>query len=324
MKFSGHESFACRYAWLPKACQAILDHPNSDDLLGDDADSAILFEEDRAMVELGIGKNMVRSLRFWVETLGVAEVTANRTHRLTPFGRAVFGPDGFDRYLEDRRTLWLLHWNVSTYGPEPVFAWHYLLNHWPHPELSRTEVVSAFLRESECRGYKHSEVTLSQHFDVFLHTYVATRGSAKAEDSLDGPLVELRMLEPVGERRAGSSSRRETVYAFRRDPKPDITRALFEYCLHQYWKGQRAHENTLTYRDVALHAGSIGQVFKLPEEDIRARLDRYASDAGHLFRYQASAVQGLLFRTGEARDVETLLARVYASTPSNAHSLQAA
>ena len=51
-RFSGHESFACRYAWLPKAYRALRNDP------------LIFSDEPRAMVELGLGKNMVRSLRF--------------------------------------------------------------------------------------------------------------------------------------------------------------------------------------------------------------------------------------------------------------------
>jgi hypothetical protein len=61
MKFSGHETFACRYAWLPKALQAIQSDPR------------VFADDDEAIVELGVGKNMVRSIRFWVEASGMAK-----------------------------------------------------------------------------------------------------------------------------------------------------------------------------------------------------------------------------------------------------------
>ena len=321
-RFSGHESFPCRYAWLPKACQAILQSSNADVL--DEAESGILFDEERAMVALGIGKNMVRSLRFWVEVMGVASPTRERTHRLTPFGRAVFGPDGYDPYLEDRRTLWLLHWNTSTYSTdEPVFAWYHLLNHWPYPELSRAEVVAAFRRESGRIGGRHTEVTLGQHFDVFLHTYVPTRGSLRTEDSLDGPLVELKLLEHVGDRRAGGTGRREPVYAFRREPKSEITPELFEHCIHDYWMTRHPQESTLTYRDIALNPCSVGQVFKLPEEEVRARLEEYVLDDSRPFRYQSSAVQGLLNRNPSNLPGE-FLHSVYHGRPSHSRTEHAA
>jgi hypothetical protein len=42
MKFTGHESFVCRYAWLPKAFRALAE------------DEATFLNEETAMVRLGV------------------------------------------------------------------------------------------------------------------------------------------------------------------------------------------------------------------------------------------------------------------------------
>lgn len=300
MRFSGHESFVCRYAWLPKAYREIDNNP------------AIFTDIELAIVRLGVGKNMVRSIRFWVEVMGIAVQQPDRSFELAPFGQAIFADAGFDPFLQDVRTIWLLHWNMSARVEDPLFAWDFLLNKWPYPELTRSEALAAFVRESQRLNAPHSEVTLSQHLDVFLRTYISAGNTKNAfEDSLDCPLAELELLQTVGERRVDSSGRREPVYAFRREAKPEITTTLFEYCLDSYWQQRHAREATLTYRDVATVPGSIGQVFKLPEDDIRTRLDIYATDDTHRpFNYQPSAVQGLVSRRGvERRD---FLAAVYA------------
>ena len=183
------------------------------------------------MVRLGVGKNMVRSIRFWVEIMGVADVRRDRSLVPTPFGNAVFSDHGFDPFLEDIRTLWILHWNVAARPGDALFAWYHLLYMWPYVELTRTEALAAFIRESRRRNRSHSEVTLGQHLDVFIHTYIPRGGNGRpTEESLDCPLAELELLQVVGERRVDGSGRRETVYAFRREAKPDITNALFEYC----------------------------------------------------------------------------------------------
>jgi hypothetical protein len=302
LRFSGHETFACRYAWLPKAYRALR------------ADPAMFVDEQAAMVELGVGKNMVRSLRFWVETVGIAE-PINRELRLTDFARAIFGRKGFDPYLEEIRTLWLLHWKLSSRRKGGLFAWRFLLNHWPYPELTRSEALSAFARESSKLGFSHSAITLSQHLDVFLHTYRPTKSAAVGiEDSLDGPLVELALLQPVGERKV-EGERWETVYSFRKEPKPEISDALFAYCIWDFWENFRPGEKSLTLREVALAPCSPGQVFKLPEEDVRTRLERYAVP-GHAFSYQSSAVQGLVTRQRGAR--APTLADVYSEDTANA------
>jgi len=34
--------------------------------------------------------------------------------QVTDFGKIIFGANGMDPFLEDKRTLWLLHWRAST------------------------------------------------------------------------------------------------------------------------------------------------------------------------------------------------------------------
>jgi hypothetical protein len=283
-RFSGHESFALRYAWLPKAYKGLKANPE------------LFADEDQAMAVLGIGKNMVRSLRFWVEATGLIEPSKPKVRELTisPFGERVFGPGGLDPFIEDERTLWLLHWALGRRQPRPLFAWEYLLSRWPLPEFSRSEALAAFQRESRALGFSHSDVTLGQHLDVFLHTYLPGRGGEGAEDSLDGPLVDLGLLAPVGDRR-NAAGRIEPVYAFRRDSKPEITPALFDYCLMQFWAPETRTDATLSLRQATLGPGSPGQIFKLTEADVRSRLEDHAA-AGYdrPYTYQASAVQGML------------------------------
>lgn len=277
-RFSGHESFPCRYAWLPKAVAALQQNPQ------------IFSDEREAISELGVGKNMVRAIRFWIVVMGIAEVI---DHQLvvTPFGKALLGPEGLDRFLEDRRTLWLLHWMLLSHEEDPLFAWDYLFNRWGHPDITRTEVLRVFEQEAKRMERTLSRITLEQHFDVFLHTYVTSnaRRAESREDNLDSPFVDLELIEVIGERRVGKTGRSEPVYAFRRDPKPDITPELFVFCLLDYWSKRQVNESTLTFRDVSTNVGSIGQVFKLSEPDIRERLERLEKQSNGLLVYQESA-----------------------------------
>src|SRR5689334_14743600 len=93
-RISGHESFACRYTWLPKAVQCV------------SQDNRLLSRDTDAMVELGVGKNMVRSIRFWSLAAGVMQSRGrDGVFHLTDFGKALFGNRGFDPFLEDIKTL---------------------------------------------------------------------------------------------------------------------------------------------------------------------------------------------------------------------------
>lgn len=307
-RFSGHETFPCRYAWLPKAVRAI------------EEDSRILGDDERAMVALGVGKNMARAIRFWVQAAGMATFNRIAGYTITPFGHDLLGPGGLDPFLEDARTLWLIHWKFSTQMDEPLFAWDYLLNRWHHPEIGRMEVLRTFQQEAKRLDRTLSPVTIEQHFDTFLHTYVPT-GSPKGaiqEDNLDCPLVELNLIQRIGERKIDGSNRSEAVYAFRREPKPDVTPELFAYCLDEFWVMQRSHEETLTFRDVSVAHGSPGQVFKLPEWDVRERLESFNDDPQASFGYRESAALQQVYR--RVRAGHDFLMETYGHEGAMAHA----
>lgn len=78
-KFSGHETFPFRYTWLPKAVKTVKNNPK------------IFSDEDYAMVSLGVGKNMVRAIRFWAEASGIIKFQGKDGFVVTEFGEILFG-----------------------------------------------------------------------------------------------------------------------------------------------------------------------------------------------------------------------------------------
>jgi Protein of unknown function (DUF4007) len=299
VKYSGHESFACRYAWLPKSLQAI------------QADPRAFADEDQAMVELGLGKNMVRSAKFWVEASGMTKSTMNG-FEVTQLGKLIFGTKGRDRFMEDIQTLWLIHWNLSTHVEDQLFAWDFLFSRWHEPEFTESSVLKAFAKETDGRSKRLSLVTLQQHLQVFLHTYVPTRGRKRdiAEDNLDCPLTELQMLINTGERTAAGQTRSKPVYAFRREEKSDISRELFAYCVNDFWAKMYPNEQTLSVRTVASGIGSPGQVFKIPEQDVYSRLQELSDVTNGRLKYSESAALPQIHRAGSIDGLH-LLARAY-------------
>ena len=301
-RISGHESFPCRYTWLPKAMRGLRENPK------------LFSEEADAMVGLGVGKNMVRSIRFWSQVAGMATATSKGGgHLPTKIGTALLGERGLDPFLEDIRTLWLIHWNLSTDIVNPLLAWDYLLNRWQEPELVPSAVLNALQKEAEKHEDRLSAVTLEQHFDTFIHTYVPTRGrkGEVQEDNLDCPLVELELIIKVGERELEQSSgKREPIYGFRRDEKPDITPELFVYCLNEFWQKRHKEEATLPLREVAHGHGSPGQIFKLPEEDIRTRVDALSRQTKNYFTAIESASLQQIHKRGDRDGIE-LLKEIY-------------
>ena len=301
-RISGHESFPCRYAWLPKAVRGLQEDPK---LFGD---------EEGAMVELGVGKNMVRSIRFWSQVMGMAGAeTKRQSLSVTALGRTLLAEKGLDPFLEDIRTLWLLHWNLATNIESPLLAWDFLLNRWQEPELVPSVALKALQKEAEKHENRLSKVTLQQHFNTFLHTYYPTRGrkGEVQEDNLDCPLVELELIIKIGERELDRrSGAHETIYGFNREEKPDISPELFVYCLNDFWQKHHKVESTLTLREIAHGHGSPGQIFKLPEEDVRTRVEALARQTDGFLEYMESANLQQVQKTRD-RNSMALLKEIY-------------
>ncbi len=307
-RISGHESFPCRYAWLPKAVRGLARNPR------------LFADDDSAMVDLGVGKNMARSIRFWMLASKMARTgPKGEGHLLTEVGKQLLGKDGLDPFMEDIRTLWLIHWNLSTDVDTPLLAWDFLLNRWQEPELLPSAVIKALHSEAARKEERLSLVTIEHHFEAFLHSYISTRGrkGEVLEDNLDCPLVELELLVRVGERLGEQGmGRAEPIFAFRREEKPEISGELFVYCLNDFWNRNHPAESTLSFREIAHGHGSPGQIFKLPEDDVRRRVEQLERKTASFLAYTESAhlQQVQRFRPRNARE---LLREIYKKDVTN-------
>lgn len=102
MQFAKHETFHIRDGWLFKGMATI----KSAEAMGQ---LPTIFLDKDGPEHLGIGRNMVRALRFWIQATGLAQEEREQgktIHRLSRFGEWVWQ---HDRYLDDESTLWLIH-----------------------------------------------------------------------------------------------------------------------------------------------------------------------------------------------------------------------
>lgn len=274
-RFSGHQTFALRISWLPKAVREIVS--------GRDP----LTNIDQGIVSLGLGKNMVEALRCWIESFQVASKQDSRWS-LTAVGELIFAPSsGLDPFLEDHSSNWLLHWLISTNTQAPFFAWECLFNRWPTGEFSTSTVVDAFRKESEQNQRTASVVTLKQHWEVFLHSYRPPRGS-RGEDHLDSALSVLGLIQEAGERQ-NVAGKWETLYAFDTGPKTAIPQQLFAFFIHDWWSRAFPSEQTVALRELVAGDHSPGRILRMAESEILHRVSDLARTQPNVFQITESA-----------------------------------
>jgi len=255
--FSGHETFVFRYSWLYKAASLIPDNKR-------------LFSSDEAMVKLGVGKNMVHSIRHWaLATKVLCDQTKSRGTELelTTLGKLLFADGTGDPFLEDSNTLWILHWNLAN-NIERATTWAWAFNLFPSTEFTR-DGLTAFIRsEINGRGMKApSEATLKRDIECFVRTYARSRNSkgVTLEDSLDCPLTELGLL---------TEDRSASLIRFTRGDRPTLSDEVFVSCLAEFWDQFARGRETLSFADIAFGFGSPGMVFRIDESSLMERLER--------------------------------------------------
>lgn len=238
--FARHETFHPRFGWLKKGFDRAKQNP------------AVFLAED-ATVRLGVGKNMVRSMRYWCDAFKVLE-----NDRPTQFGEQLLGDHGWDPYLEDPASLWLLHWKLLE-DPCAATAWSMVFNHLNQAEFTEEDLLELLQRG---RGGKLAESSFKKDVSCLLRMYARQPNAKKSlasEDSLDCPFVALGLIHLIGD------SRTKRSYRFQMGHKVNLPPELIIYTALQFAVQTNETARTIPLARLIYDPGSPGQVFKLTE-----------------------------------------------------------
>ena len=263
--FARHETFHPRYGWFRKAYRFAAADPH-------------VFGQEDAPVRIGVGKNMVRAIRFWglaAKLIEEKERTSSRRASglfATALGDSLFGESGWDRYMEDPGTLWLLHWLLLA-PPSLLPVWWIAFNDFPAVEFDEDELVGAAGAQIEAIAEWNAPHPSSLKKDVsaMLRTYAPAErtGRSGIDDILDCPLRELNLIgRSVGTNR----------YRFSLGAKPSLPPAILGYAALDYISRTSTAGNTVTLDRLVHEAGAPGKVFKLTEGEFLAAIEPLAQD----------------------------------------------
>ena len=180
--FSGHDSFQCRQLWLKKGYDYVLEGRN--------------FNDEDAVVQLGVGKNMVSSIRFWLKAFNIID----NKDIPTEFGKRLFDNEaGYDPFLEDEASLWLLHYQLVKNGFASIYS--IIFNEFRKEKLffNKESFVIYVKRIGESNpDLNFNENTVAKDFIVFANLYKNDTESKDIEDSFSGILSEIELLKTTG------------------------------------------------------------------------------------------------------------------------------
>lgn len=176
---------------------------------------------------LGIGSNMVKSLRYWLQAVGLTSEPSSgkRTQTFTELGEIIFK---YDPYIEEMGTLWLLHYKLAT-NFDDATAWYDFFNEFNLTEFTRDDFVlqlNAFVRMNDAQV---SERSLEDDFNCIINTYVPRIKSnpekVHPESNIDCPLGELGLIDIVNKSHKDEQGKKQALYK-KSTPKKDTIHPL--------------------------------------------------------------------------------------------------
>ncbi len=289
--FGRHETFALRYSWLTKGFQVFQNDPD-------------IFSSDEATVQLGVGKNMVNAIRYWLRATQMIEMT-NDGLKTTELGIAIFSEQGWDPYLEDEATLWLIHWMLAT-NSQLSTTWYWFFNCFHKIEFTHDEVATHLAKfVVDNLSGKHSERTVKNEINIILRMYY--QGSRKAkvelEDILDAPLSTLKLI---------TGTAHTQYYQSKVGHQESVPIEIIGFAVNEVLNQRKQSVLPISELMYGVKNGvAIGSVFRLTEGELLAKLERLVENYGAVFKINETAGINQLYRDDDSITSLTFLKKYY-------------
>lgn len=192
MKFRAHDTFFIRRGWLSKGMRNV-----------DKKANIFIDKEERPMDVLGMGSNMVKALRYWMQAVGLTSEppTGPREQNFTDLGDMVFE---HDRYIEEMGTLYLLHYKLVS-NEELATSWYYFFNEFMMMEFTKEDFVLAIQSYIKKHAKSVAPRSLEDDFNCIINTYLPryklNSNKISPESNIDCPFAELGLVDILNKKK---------------------------------------------------------------------------------------------------------------------------
>ena len=282
LAFGRNETFGLRYNWIFKGLSALR---KRDDI----------FTSSDALSHLGLGKNMMLSMRYWLVAYQLSNKEA--ISEITDFADYLFHPaKGKDPYLEDISTLWLLHWKLCT-NPENATLYFWFFNVFSKTAFTKLELQTALEDWLKFQNSKSvSPKTLDRDINLLLKTYSGVNALEKEfEDQLENPFHELSIV----------SKNTDGTFGCYIQDRDNIPFHVLGFCIAEIQQYFSQNDLISSSRDFSVipvseilnsnEFPSIQKIFKTTEDHLFYLLNQLEEQYPELFQINETAGQKNLF-----------------------------
>jgi len=273
LSFSGHEKFSCKHFWLKKG----YDYFSNPHKASDEND----------VIELGVGKNMVTSIKHWVRAFGILN---ENTLAPTPLGEALLGETGMDPYLEDYGTLWLLHFALIT--TERASLYNLVFNVFRRERTDFTKEQLLNFLERTCKQYDtnfFNKNTVANDIDVLIRNYVADSDGRKSEleDDFSSLLIELNLIR---EHKQVIDKEKRVWYKIEVDEKNELPWQIVLYAILDQWD----RTNSISFNDLLNGNNAPALIFAITKEGLFHKIQQMEKGYKRYIKYDETAGNRIL------------------------------
>lgn len=180
MAYARHESFYLRDKWVSKGMKAIREDPQ-------------FFYDKEGFEKIGLGKNMVRSLRFWLLAMDLMDEKKEKKHELTNLGELIFNTD---RLLQKNETVAVLHYHLVRNAKDLATVFYWFFNVYKETITQRNDLKKSFktwVKNNEPKAI--SEKSLDRDIDVLVQLYTKDADENDPEDFIFSPFTKLGLVK---------------------------------------------------------------------------------------------------------------------------------
>ena len=198
MAYAKHQSFYLKQNWVNKGIKATQKSTMS--LLGVDN-----------YYELGIGKNMFLSLRYWLEATNIIKPTSEG-HELTLFGKYISSNDlSCKKPFTVNLMQYFLSCDKPENGVEKSHTFYWFFNIFEERILKKQTLVEELLRwDTLTYRRSTSQNTIGRDIDCLLQTYTKSE-KTHPEDKNISVLAQLGLVQKSGELLVRTTIRRNMI-----------------------------------------------------------------------------------------------------------------
>ena len=277
LQFSGHDSFVCKHLWLKKGYDYLLDSKS--------------FSSESAVVDLGVGKNMVNAISYWLKSFGLID-EKGKPNELAQY---IFGKrTGVDPYIENLGTIWLLHYKLIETNKASIYNLVFNQFRKGRSEFTKEQLltfIKRLLDSERLKGFNAN--TVNTDIGVFFRSYLKPyykESKIDIEEDFSSLLIDLDLISV--HKAENAEGKLVDWYKIENKPQVDLPAEIVLFSILD----NPEYGKSISFKDLLTGYNSPGVIYAINEEGLLSKIEKITACYKSITFTESAGVRELQFR----------------------------